>query len=136
MKARFLFIFSILAFLFGSYSNANAQTEFTVSLHFDASFNYLANVNHSTVTYFCSMNSGSTDINLLRSALLVQGGVNTVTINPATATTYAVTITFKKPMDVDELYVYFKKAHIMNFYCPAGGFHMKDWNGWMTDRLN
>jgi hypothetical protein len=80
------------------------------------------------------MNNG-TDINLLRSALLVQPGIQDVTINPHTPTTYAVGITLKAPVNIRETYKFFKYAKITHFVCPAGTFHLKDFQGWVHDQI-
>jgi hypothetical protein len=116
----------------GFCSTAEAQTEFTVNMHFPPTFNYHANVNSANVTYYVSMNNGA-DINLFRSELLAKGGVMSVLVNPHTATQYAVNITFKHPQNIDQLWDIFFQSRVIFFYCPEGQFHMKDWKGWMID---
>ncbi len=131
---RTLFLMFFLSLIMSIGAKVQAQTEYTAVVHFEPSFNYAANFNHANVTFYCSMNYG-TDINLLRSALLVQPGISNVTINPHTPTTYAVSITFKTPVNIRQTYKYFKHAKITHFVCPTGTFHLKDFQGWIHDQI-
>ena len=133
LRAFSFFCLSLLWFAASS-NNAMAQTEFTANLHFDATFNYAANVDNASVNYIISTNDGA-NLSLVREALINQEGVLSVNISPYSAATSQLSIVFKKPVDMDRLYDYFSKANIIYFYCPEGGFHIKDLKGWWADRL-
>ena len=104
-------------------------------LKFSTVKTWAANVDRASVNYIISTNDGA-NVSLVREALINQEGVLSVNITPYTPTTSQLSIVFIKPVNMDVLWDYFNRAHIIYFSTPDGlNYHIKDLKGWLADRL-